>query len=101
MQLSTWSQRLLGRGYARHSLTKFALAKPGELNISDSADVWNGTERWMHPALLPTCNGSAPFRMTPCVARRSQFARVKFIPKVSRDARSILFTDPAMTLSLF
>jgi len=36
-----------------------------------------------------------------CAARRSQINLVKFIPKVLRDARSIVAQSPAMTLALF
>jgi hypothetical protein len=40
-------------------------------------------------------------RMTLCAARRSQISRVKFIPKVWRNQRSIIPQIPAMAPDLF
>jgi hypothetical protein len=54
-----------------------------------------------HATSLQTCNEKASARITPCAARRSHFYRMKFIPKLSVDQRSIVSQIPAMAPVLF
>src|SRR6266481_2654282 len=44
-------------------------------------------------AFLPKCNENAPARMRACAARLSHFYRAKFIPQLSANRRTIIFTD--------
>jgi len=42
---------------------------------------------------LPKCNENAPVRMRVCAACSSHFYRAKFIPQLSVNRRTIIFTD--------
>jgi len=60
---------------------------------SERADALAAIGKDTRTGFLPRCNEKAPSRIRACAARSSHLYRAKFIPQLSVNRRTIIFTD--------